>query len=149
MKTQQRREIHVRDAVAVGQHEGPVREQRLQALQTAPGVGGRPRVDQVDLPVLAFAAVGGDLPGGEADGHAPAEVVVVEEVLLDDLALVAQRDQELAEAVVRVVLHDVPEKGPSPDLHHRLGPNLGLLGQASAEAAGEYDDLHASRPTVI
>ena len=78
----------------------------------------------------------------EADGHVAAERQVVEEEPLDVLAAVAERDHELVEAVVGVVLHDVPEDRAPADLDHRLRAQFGLLGQPRALTAREDDDFH-------
>ena len=48
-------------------------------------------------------------------------LVVVEEVLLDHVALVAEADDEVVVPEVRVVLHDVEQDRPVGDGHHRLG----------------------------
>src|SRR5262249_14484574 len=69
---------------------------------------------------------------------------IVEEVVLDDLALVAQGDDELGEAVRRVSFHDVPEDRLAADLDHRFRFDRGRFGQPGAEAAGQDDDFHAA-----
>ena len=87
----------------------------------------QPRVLQAHDPVLALLPVRVGLPAGQINRHAVAQLVVVEEERLDHVAAVAERDVEFFEAVVRVVLHDVPEDGPPADLDHRLGLDFGLL----------------------
>jgi hypothetical protein len=47
--------------------------------------------------------------------------LVVQEVLLDDVAAIAEAEDEVLVAEVRVVLHHVPENRPIPDGHHGLG----------------------------
>ena len=84
-----------------------------------------------------------DLAVLERDRHVLADRVVVQEVALDLIALVPERQHELVEAVPRVVLHDVPEDRPAADLDERLRPHLGLLGQARARAAAQ--DHHGNR----
>src|SRR6185503_12920294 len=64
------------------------------------------------------------------------------EVLLEHLALVAEREHEIAVTVMRVVFHDVPEDRPAPDVDERLGLELGLLAHARALTAAQNDDLH-------
>ena len=76
----------------------------------------------------------------QRDRHVLADRVVVQEVALDLVALVAEREHELVEAVARVVLHDVPQDRPAADLDERFRTHLGLLGQARAGAAAQDDD---------
>ena len=78
----------------------------------------------------------------DADREVAAQRHVVEEEALDVLALVAERDHELVEPVLGVVLHDVPEDRPPADLDHRLRPELGLLGQPGALTPGEDHNFH-------
>ncbi len=75
--------------------------------------------------------------------------VVRQEVLLDDLALVAEAEDELVVAPHRVVAHDVPEDRLAADLDHRLRDALGLLAHAHAEPAAEDHDLHDAGPAEI
>ena len=74
--------------------------------------------------------------------------VVVEEVSLDDVAAVAERTDEVTEAVVGVDLHDVPEHRPVADLDHRLGPVLGLFAHARAQPAAQQHDAGGAPLTV-
>ena len=77
----------------------------------------------------------------EIDAQAAVERRLLYEVLLDVVALVSERDVELAEPVVGVVHRDVPQDRAPADLDHRLGPHLGLLDEAGPDAAGEDRDL--------
>ena len=95
---------------------------------------------------LALPVVDVDLAVGERDRDVARADPVVEEVPLDELALVAQGDHELVEAVRVVDLHDVPEDRRSADLDHRLRARVGLLRDARAHAAGEDDGLHERLP---
>ena len=74
-------------------------------------------------------------------------LVVVEEVLADDVALVAEAENELRVPPRRVVAHDVPEDRPVADADHRLRDALGLLAHPHSEAAAEDDDLHDAPPS--
>src|SRR5579859_3027717 len=82
----------------------------------------------------------------QVDGHAAVQAIVVEKVLLDDLALIAQGNEKLFTAVVSIMLHDMPEDRPAPDLDHRFGLDLGFFGQAGAQPPGQDDDFHSARP---
>src|SRR3978361_1432997 len=69
---------------------------------------------------------------------------VVREVFLDDVALVAQADDEIGQPVRGVHLHDVPQHGAAADLDHRLGAELRLLREAGPEPAGQDHHLELS-----
>ena len=75
-------------------------------------------------------------------------LVVVEEVLLDHVALVAEADDEIVVPEVRVVLHDVEQDRPVGDRHHRLGDARRGLLHAQSETTAEEDDLHGSLKIV-
>ena len=95
-----------------------------------PGVGQR-HVETVFL----VAAVVPDLAIVlEGDCEIVVHRLVIEEVILDDVPLVAETEDEVAEAVLGVDLHDVPEDGPPPDFHHRLRAKLRLLTQTGSDA---------------
>src|SRR5690606_19583987 len=66
----------------------------------------------------------------------------------DVLALVAERDDELLEARLRVMQHDVQEDGHSSDLHHRLRPDGRLLGEARPLPSSENRHFHGTDPYV-
>ena len=63
----------------------------------------------------------------QVERHVGVVQEVVGEVLLDHVALVAEADHEVGEAVLAVDLHDVPEDRVLADLGHRLGLDLRLL----------------------
>ena len=69
-------------------------------------------------------------------------LVVVEEVVLDDVGLVAEAEDEFLVPEVGVVLHHVPENRPVADVDHRLGDDLGVLLETHPQAAAEEYDLH-------
>ena len=111
-------------------------------------------VDEVDQPVLgavvAVRAVAVPLHAAGLERYAQVgrERAVVGHVALDGLALVAERDHELFEAVARVMHHDVPKNRAATDLDHGLRPDDGLLRQPGAEAACENTYFHAMLPVV-
>ena len=74
-------------------------------------------------------------------------LVVVQEVLLDHVALATKAEDELLVPPGRVVAHDVPEDGSVPEADHRLRDPLGLLAHPYAQAAAEDDDLQAVAPS--
>ena len=50
--------------------------------------------------------------------------VVVQEVVFDDVAAIAETENEIGVAEICIVLHEMPHDGPVADLHHRLGNRL-------------------------
>lgn len=53
-------------------------------------------------------------------------------------------DHEVVRAMRGVEPHKVPEERSAADLHHRPGLEVGLLGEAGAEATGEDDGLRGA-----
>ena len=62
---------------------------------------------------------------------------VVQEVILDDIAAVTEAENEIAVAVVRVVLHDMPEERAVPNVDHRFGDMLGVVSEPHPEATAK------------
>jgi hypothetical protein len=71
------------------------------------------------------------------DRQVAGQLHFVDEIALDQMALVAERNIEIVKAIGRIVFHDVPEDRTISDLHHRLGLGVGLLGQPRSATAGE------------
>ncbi|MNM82275.1 hypothetical protein D3C81_943020 [compost metagenome] len=67
---------------------------------------------------------------------------IVGEVLLDHIALVAQADDEVIDAKVRVDLHDVPDDRLAAYLDHRFWPQVGFFADTRTQAAGQNDCFH-------
>ena len=65
---------------------------------------------------------------------------------LDDVALVAEAEDEVVVPPCGVVAHDVPEDRLAADLDHRLRDAARLLAHPDAVAAAEEDDLHDCDP---
>ena len=131
-------------AVAVGAHEGVAVDERFDPLHASAGHRVGPGIDQRDAEVLlVMGPVVLDFPAArpQGDGEIVAHGLVIEEVLADDVAAIAQAEDEFAEAVVGIGLHDMPEDRPAAHLDHRFGAELGFLAQAGAEPAAEYHDF--------
>ena len=82
--------------------------------------------------------------GPRVDRHVGSVEEVVGEILLDHIALVAEADDEILDAVMGVDLHHVPENRHAADLDHRLGPEVRFLRNAGAQAARQNDRFHAA-----
>ena len=124
------RDVDVGDAVAVGQAEGVA----LDVFQDAREPAARHRrlagVDQRDAPVLGFVAMRGD-------GAAPLRSKVTSDMMqrivgeefLDQIALVAEADDEIGDAMRGVDFHDVPENGRPPISTSGFGRICRLFGE--------------------
>ena len=89
-------------------------------------------VHHLDAPRRSRSAC---LPRGPApavEHQVAADREVVDNVLLDDLSLLAERDDKVVE----------PQQRPVADLGHRLRTQLVVVGKPTAKAAGQNHDLH-------
>src|ERR1700677_3355726 len=68
---------------------------------------------------------------------------IICEIFLDHIALVAEADDEIVDALGAVDLHDMPEDRHSADLGHGLWPGCGLLREAGAEPPRPDHCFHA------
>jgi hypothetical protein len=125
-------DVDLRDAVAIGHAEGLVAEIVAQAPQPAAGLSLQASVHQRHAPGLRAADMGRDIVLRIVEGHVGHVQPVVREELLDHVALVAERENELVDAALGVDLHDVPEDRAPSDLDHRLRARLGLLHEPCA-----------------
>ncbi len=126
-------------------------EVRANSLQALTDSRVEPGVDERDPPLFEIPREELDLRAVRAAvEHEVVEhrSVVGEEVALDDVALVAEAEDELVVAPRRVVAHDVPEDRPAADLDHRLRDAAGLLAHAHSVTATEDHNLHVSTPRL-
>src|SRR4051794_9156941 len=140
----ERGDVDVGDAVAVGEAERLVAYVGQDALQAPAGHRLLARLDERDPPRLRRRVVDLHLARAEVEGHVRGVQRVVREPLLDDVALVAEAHDEVVDPGGGVDLHDVPEDRLAADLDHRLRPQRRLLAEPRAEAAGEDHRLHAT-----
>ena len=99
------------------------------------GIGERHRpvllvIDLVDL----------DVVGLQRDGEIAVHRRIVEKIRFDDFGLVAEAENEILKAVMRIGAHDVPQDRMISDRHHGLGANFGFLAQPRAEAAAQDEN---------
>jgi len=72
---------------------------------------------------------------------------IVGEILLDLVCLLAGANDEVLQSVCPIDLHDMPEDRLPPNLHHRLGFEVGFFTEAAPETARQYDDFHFQSST--
>src|SRR6267143_3905229 len=130
MEVEQVADVDVAQAVAVGKQERVVvLEIAGNALQATTGLGFEAGIGEGDGKIL-FVVSTHELDlrfAAKADSEVTIHGFVVQEVVLDHVATISEAENELAHSVVGVHLHDVPEDGTAPDLHHRLGPEFSLF----------------------
>ncbi len=114
--------------------------------QALPDVGMQAGVDEGDAPVLDIGGMQLDIAaaGGEREvvRHA---LLVIEEVLANQIAAVAQAQDEILVPVVRVIAHQVPDQRPVADRDQRLRDGVRMLAQASAQTTAEQHHFHVVR----
>ena len=141
MRFQERRDIDVRHAVAVGEEEFAVgRLQVLRRLKDAPPRAGlKASTRKRNLPVtFRHLLVELDLRRmAERDRGIACAEVVVHEVIHKRLALVAETEDEALAAERRIALHDMPENRLLADRHHRLRQQLRHVAQTRPLATAE------------
>ena len=140
-------DVDVADAVAVGQAELlVVAEKRKDALDAAADHRLLARVDERHPPGLGGGVMHLHLVGSHVEGHVRHVQEVILKILLDDVALVAEADDEFIDAVMGIDLHDVPDDRHAADLDHRLRLDVGFLGKPRSKAAGEENCFHRLPP---
>src|SRR5579883_2879491 len=82
----------------------------------------------------------------ETDGEVIVHRFVVEEVVFDGVAAIAETENEFAEPMMRVGLHDVPENGTASHLHHGLGTEFGLLTEPGSQPTAQDHHFHERMP---
>ena len=138
----------------VGEHVAVVGEEDLVVLEVGPHPaqpltdrGVDAGVDEGDRPVADVgASISTCWPPLVSTKSFELVSPVVEEVVLDRVGAVAQAQDELGVAEVRVVAHHVPEHRPAADRHHRLGQGLVPARIRMPEPTAEQHDLHVCLP---
>src|SRR5262249_4458629 len=69
-------------------------------------------------------------------------LIMVQEVLLDDIAPVSQTQNKIAMAEMSVVLHQVPENRAVPDGKHRLRHAIRVVAQPRSHTTAEQNKHH-------
>ena len=143
MEADGRADVHVGHAVAVGEAEGLFILQIVgHALEAPAGHGVFAGVHHGHTPGLGVAVVHLHAIARHVEGEVRGVQEVVGEVFLDHVAAVTAADHEIVHAVRAVDLHDVPEDGLAPDLHHGLGFEMGFFGNPGAQSPGKDDGFH-------
>src|SRR5689334_5905086 len=119
VKLDQPSDVNIADAVPIGHHETIVRDVFLGTFQTPSRHRFQARLGQRDAKVL-FLVIVVVLDAGllaEANGEIIVHRLVVQKVLLDHVAPIAQAQDEIPKPMVGIEFHDVPEDGVTPYIH--------------------------------
>src|SRR5208283_189245 len=73
--------------------------------------------------------------------------VVVQEVIFDTAALIAQAKDKVFMPKVRIVLHYMPQDRPRADRHHRLGYIVRIPPQTHTCSSTKQNHFHLSPPS--
>src|SRR2546427_2312457 len=147
-----RRQMEVGQAVRVVRHEEIVTvvEIWLHGLEPLAEIRTEAGVDERDPPVIDVAPKELDIfPALREDKIVRHALVILQEVVLDQVAPVAKAEDEIVTSVMRVVLHQVPDDGAVADVDHRLRDGLGVFSEPRAQPAAEEDDLHEPPPIAF
>ncbi len=135
MKVDEFANVYVADAVAISDHKAVfLLEIALDPLDSAAGHGVGTRFGERDIEIL-FLVIVLEIDLGlfaEANGEIIVHCLVIQEVFLDHVPAVAQTQDEVAEAVMRVQLHDMPEDGAATDVNERFGAKLRFFAHTGA-----------------
>ena len=152
VKIEQRGDIDVRHAVAVGQKEFAVfgGEIARGAPHPAAGHGFDAGVGQRHLPVgfEGFAVIDDAALLAQLHGDVGRAGVKIEEIVDELLALVAEAENEAGDAECGVSAHDVPDDRLFADRHHRFREQLGHFPQPGPLPAAE-NHRRGHRPFFI
>src|ERR1700683_1297890 len=77
----------------------------------------------------------------QVEGYVAHVQVVIGEVFFDQITLVAQANNEIAQSELGIDLHDMPKNRAAADLDQRLWPDFGFFGKPAAKTSGQYDHL--------
>src|SRR2546425_2393076 len=139
------RKMKVRQIVAVVRKEHFVAIQIfLNSLQPLADIRIRARVHERYRPVFDIAVKHFHIPAAVDENEVVGyQLAVIHKIVLDDVRAIAETENEILVAEVRVILHHMPQDGTVTDMHHRLGRTLARLPDAHTESAAEKDYFHA------
>ncbi len=143
----QERQIQVGEAVrVVGEEDLLLVDVLAHRRQALADVRAHPGVDEGDPPVLDVRVEQLEVAAAARQDEVVGDpFLVVEEVVLDDVALVAEAEDEVRVPVVGVVLHEVPQHRAGADRDHRLRDLVGVVAHPQPLAAAEQHDLQTRR----
>jgi hypothetical protein len=143
MEVNQCGDVHVTDAIAIGETKRLVVQVLRDAGEAPTGHSGFPGVHNSDLPRLCFAPVDFHVVFLHVEGDIGHVEEIIGEILFDHVALITRADDKIIDAMGTVGLEDVPKNGPSPDFHHGLGLEVGFFGETGPQTPGKDNGFHS------
>src|ERR1700722_10733331 len=127
-------QIDICNAVAIGDHEGRVANVLADSLDATTGHSILAGVDEGNLPsTLAVSIVDVDLARSEYYGEVAIAHFVIQKIISNLIALVAEADNEFGVTLRGIELHYVPQDRAVTNLDHRFGAILSLLAEPSSQ----------------
>ena len=143
MKAYQLCNVHVRHTVPVGHAERLLAFQMTtHLLETAARTRPLSCFYERHIPWLGGFVVHFHAVVRHVKGHVGGVQKVVGKILLDDVAPVAQTNDEIVDAVLRVHLQYVPENRPAANFDHGLGTHRRLFTDTSSQPTCQDHCLH-------
>src|SRR5262249_8971038 len=119
----------------------------LYRFEPLTDVGVGPSLHEGNRPIVDITAQKMDiLPALRPDKIVGDGFVVVQEVVLDGVALVSEAENEVRMSEVSVVLHQVQENRPRPNLHHGFGDTVDVASKPHTGSAAKEDHFHNLPP---
>src|SRR4051812_10949283 len=118
----------------------------LQPLYATTRLSRNAGIDQRHTPVRWTTGAVTNLPPAHVNNQVATQRTVINHVLLNDFTFISECDGEIGKAVVRVILHNVPQNRLSTDFYHRLGFQHRFLGKAGSDATCKDCYFHDDQP---
>lgn len=126
-------DVDISDAITIGDHERVAINVSLDSLDPAAGHRLLTGIRQCDLEILLVMSV--EIVDAGLASQVNREVIIhgfiIQKILLNHLASIAQAEDEVSVAMVSVEFHDVPDDGLLADQDHGLGAKFCLFSEAA------------------
>ncbi len=93
-------------------------------------------------PILTIRLIDHHPVSAEIDLQASIVNVEIKKIAFNHLTFITQGNKKLLIIIVGIMLQDVPQDRLSPYFNHRFRADLGLFGEASAQASRKDDCFH-------
>ena len=146
VKLNERGNVEIADAVAIGQAESFVAYVLANTLDASTRHGVQTGIDKGDTPRLGGCMMYLNRIVAQVDREIGVPLEVFQEVFLQEMAFVAAANDKIIQSMMRVELHDVPDDRKSSDLDKRLRNRGCLFADTGSVTACKYNNFHHSAP---
>jgi len=123
-------------SVSVSHHESVGIDESGNTLDPGSLHGVKAGIHQGNRPVVAvFIVVCGDVTGFQIHGKIAISDRVMIKVFLDGFAFIAKGKNKIFESTLGIDIHNMPDNGFFPDLHHGFGLVLRLFSKPGSLSA--------------